>query len=253
MISHRALSVWRRNFTVYRTYYKASLVGNIGEPILYLFAMGLGLGGYITDIQGMRYIDYIAPGLIVTSAMYSATFECTFGSFTRLTQRRTFDSILATPVSLEDLVAGEILWGTTKSLISGFIMIVVMVLFGLYTPSPGFFAIAGVVACTGVVFAAAALCCTALSPSYEFFNYYFTLFIAPMFFLSGVFFPMDRFPALFQWLSYTLPATESVALVRHFFHGADPGATLPALGYLLVLAAGLSAMAAWLARRRLIV
>jgi len=97
MISHRALYVWRRNFTVYSTYYKASLVGNIGEPLLYLFAMGFGLGGYITDIKGMSYIDFIAPGLIVTSAMYSATFECTFGSFTRLTGQRTFDSILATP------------------------------------------------------------------------------------------------------------------------------------------------------------
>lgn len=252
MITHRALAVWRRNFTVYRIYYKASLVGNIGEPLLYLFAMGLGIGGYIAEMKGMRYIDYIAPGLVVTSAMYSATFECTFGSYTRLATQRTFDSILATPVSLEDLVMGEILWGATKAMISGMMMLLVMTLFGLYAPGPGFFAIFAVVALTGFVFASAAMCATALSPSYEFFHYYFVLFIAPMFFLSGVFFPMDNFPDLFKWLSITLPATSSVALTRFFFHGV--GASLvPHAAFLLFLSVILSVIATKLTRKRLVI
>jgi len=252
-MSHRAFRVWLRNFTVYKIYYRASLVGNIGEPLLYLFAMGLGIGGYITEIEGLRYIEYIAPGLIVTSAMYSATFECTFGSFTRLTQQRTFDSILATPVSLEDLALGEILWGMTKSLISGTVMIVVMTVAGLYTPSFGVIPIMLTVAATGFVFAAAALCCSALSPSYEFFNYYFTLCIAPMFFLSGVFFPLAGFPEIFQWLSYALPATHSVTLVRYFFHGAVTGQLMVAAVFLMILGSALYLAAVRLIGRRLVV
>ncbi len=253
MISHRALYVWRRNFTVYSTYYKASLVGNIGEPLLYLFAMGFGLGGYITAMEGMSYIDYIAPGLVVTSAMYSATFECTFGSFTRLTGQRTFDSILATPVSLEDLAFGEIVWGMSKSLISGVIMLLVMTVFGIYTPSAGLIAILILIALTGYVFASAALCCTALSPSYEFFHYYFVLFIAPMFFLSGVFFPLDRFPAVVQWLSLAFPATYSVSLMRYFFHGAQAMPLLLSASFLFALGAALTWLAIRLTKKRLVV
>jgi len=253
MISHRALYVWRRNFTVYSTYYKASLVGNIGEPLLYLFAMGFGLGGYITDIKGMSYIDFIAPGLIVTSAMYSATFECTFGSFTRLTGQRTFDSILATPVSLPDLVFGEITWGMTKSVISGTVMLIIMALFGIYEPSAGIVAILPLIALTGYVFASAALCCTALSPSYEFFHYYFVLIIAPMFFLSGVFFPLDRFPTAIQWLSLGLPATYCVSLVRYFFHGANSAPIAPALIFLLTLGMALTWLSIRLTKKRLII
>lgn len=253
MISHRALHVWRRNFMVYRTHIKASLVGNIGEPIFYLFAMGLGLGGYIKEMEGMSYIKYIAPGLIVTSAMYSAAFELTFGAFTRMTTQRIYDSILATPVSLPDLVFGEMLWGATKAMISAGVMLVIMIIAGLYVPGPGLPGIIAVVVLTGFVFGGAALCFSAVAPSYEFFNYFFTMFIAPMFFLSGVFFPLDGFPAPVRWFSQALPATHSVNLIRHFFHGTENG-VLAGSALFLLFAAGLLAWAAvWLTRRRMIV
>ncbi len=253
MVTHRALHVWRRNFTVYRTYYKASLVGNIGDPLLYLFAMGYGIGTYLKMMEGMPYIDFIAPGLIVTSAMYSAVFECTFGSFTRMTTQRTFDSILATPVSIEDLVFGEILWGMTKSVISATVMILIMILFGLYTPSFGFIGIVFTVAATGILFASAALCFSAIAPSYDFFSYFFTLFIAPMFFLSGVFFPLDRFPEIVQWLSQALPATHSVLLMRYFFHGASPEGFMVAAIFIVLMDIVLALWAVRLVRKRLII
>lgn len=254
MISPRkAASVWRRNFTVYRTYFKASMVGNIGEPILYLFAMGLGLGGYIKEMEGMSYIRYIAPGLIVTSAMYSAVFECTFGSFTRMTTQRTYDSILSTPVSLEDLVAGELAWGTTKSLISAVVMIIIMIIFGLYVPGPGLLGLLVAVAVTGFLFSATALSFSALSPSYEFFNYFFTIFIAPMFFLSGVFFPLDGFPGVVRWFSLVLPATHSVNLARLFFHGVGQEGIFISVVFLALACAAFGWVTERLVKRRMIV
>ncbi|MDH4184778.1 MAG: ABC transporter permease [Nitrospinota bacterium] len=252
-ISHRAFYVWRRNFNVYLAHVGASIVGNIGEPLLYLFCMGLGIGGYIQQMGGVSYMQYIAPGLIVTSAMYSATIECTFGAFTRLSSQRTYESILATPVSLEDLAFGEALWGATKSCISGVTMLIVMTAFGLYTPGPGFFGIMAVVWLTGMVFAAAALSFSAISPSYEFFNYYFTMAIAPMFFLSGVFFPLDNFPAPFQLFSQALPATHAAVIIRNLFYGAPaPHAWVSVLA-LMALAVALVRIATFLIRRRLIV
>lgn len=244
--------MWRRNFTVYSTYYRSSLVGNIGEPILYLFAMGYGIGGYIDVIEGMPYINFIAPGLVMTSVMYSAVFECTFGSYTRMTTQRTYDSMLATPVSIADLVFGEILWGMTKSVISASVMLVVMTLFGLYVPSVGFFGIVATVFATGFLFAAAALCFSAMSPSYDFFNYFFTLFIAPMFFLSGVFFPLDRFPAVIQGLSMTLPATHSVKLLRHFFNGTEQDGLIVAALFLIIIDIVLGLLAVRLVKKRMI-
>ncbi|MBI5815738.1 MAG: ABC transporter permease [Nitrospinae bacterium] len=253
MVTHRALHVWRRNFSVYLTHYKPSLVGNIGEPLLYLFTMGMGLGGYMSGIGGMPYINYIAPGLIVTTAMYSAVFECTFGSFTRMTVQGTYESIISTPVSLADLVVGEIMWGMTKSMISATVMVIVMTLFGLYAPGPGFLGIAVTVAFTGTLFAAAAICFSAISPSYDFFDYFFTLAVAPMFFLSGVFFPLDQFPDAVKWLSLTLPATHSVNLIRFFFHGSVGEGLVAAPVFLAAGALFFTWLAVRLVRKRIVV
>ena len=224
-----AIKVWFRNFTVYKTHLAPNLVGNIGEPLISLFAMGYGLGGYIPQIAGMPYISFLAPGLVITSAMYSATFECTFGAYTRLTVQGTYDTVMATPLSVEDLTLGEILWGMTKACIASSVLIAVITVFGLYTPSAGLLAIMLVVGATGYIFASAALCCAALSPSYEFFNYYFTIVIAPMFFLSGVFFPLDRLPEVVQKIALFFPATHSVALIRYFFHGMEANVLLSSL------------------------
>lgn len=249
----RAFKVWRRNFLVYLTHYRPSLAANLGEPLLYLFAMGYGIGGYLTEMNGMSYLAFIAPGLIVASSMYSAVFECTFGSFTRMTELRTYESVISTPVSLADLVFGELLWGMTKSLISCSIMLVVMLFFNLYTPGTGTIAIIITVALTGFLFSSAALCFSAVSPSYEFFNYFFTLFISPMFFLSGIFFPLDNFPQAVKWASMTMPATHSVIIIRWLFHGGAGNGLLEALLFLIVASAILSLLAVRLVRKRIVI
>lgn len=238
---------------VFLTNYRPNLVGNLGEPLFYLFAMGYGIGGYVTHIEGMRYIEFIAPGLIVTSGMYSAVFECTFGSYTRMAVERTYESALATPLSMADLVIGETLWGMTKAMISAGAMLLVMIVFGLYTPDWGLVGALLAMAATGYLFSAFSICFSALAPSYEFFNYLFTLFIAPMMFLSGVFFPMDQFPAAVQWFSWTLPATHAVTLLRHYIHHTPDGGLLAGWMFILSINLVLSVAAITLVRRRIII
>src|SRR3989304_9337465 len=110
----RAFRVWQRHFSVYTKLYKSSIVLNFVEPTLYLIALGLGLGAFVEEINGVPYINFIAPGIIASSSMFAATFECTYGTYVRMTYQKTFDAILATPVNIADLVAGGIILGGTK-------------------------------------------------------------------------------------------------------------------------------------------
>jgi lipooligosaccharide transport system permease protein len=217
-LSWRAVTVWYRDIKVWTKFYKASILGNLGEPLLYLLAMGWGLGRMVGSVDGIPYIEFLAPGLICSAAMYAATFECTFGSFTRMTRQSTFDAILATPVSLEDIVAGEILWGATKGFLSGTAMLLVMSLFGLVKSYWAVLAL-GLAFLIGLLFASLSMIVTARAAAYDFFSYYFTLAIAPMFLFSGIFFPVTNLPDWAQTFAWFLPLTHGVSASRALFAG----------------------------------
>ncbi len=236
-ISLRAFRVWQRNKDSYKRFYRANLIGALGEPIMYLFGMGLGIGHYLVSLDGMPYIQFIAPGLIMITAMYSASFECTFGSFTRMVGQKTYDGILSTPLSVGDVVMGDIMWGATKSLISGGIMLAVILTAGLMkTPLIFILPILLLVFLVGLLFSSMAMIATALSPSYDFFSYYFTLTLTPMFFLAGIFFPLAKFPFFIRGLSYLLPLTYAVNISRSLITGKLSAITLLGFPVLIVLA-----------------
>jgi hypothetical protein len=122
-VGRRAIKVWQRDRDAWFKFYKASLVGNLGEPVLFLLAFGLGLSKFIGNVEGVPYIRYIAPGLLVATAMNASSFECTFGSFTRMSTQKSYDAIIVTPVNIEEVAAGDILWGATKGFISAIVML----------------------------------------------------------------------------------------------------------------------------------
>lgn len=247
---HGASQVAARNLIVWRRYAAASAVGNFGEPLLYLIALGYGLGRVVPPIDGQSYAEFLAPGLIVSTVMYTATFEGTFGAYTRLTTQGTFDAILATPVTVPEIVAGEVLWGGIKSMFGAGVVLTVVTLFGLV---PSWLALAtlplGFVA--GAMFYALALSVSSVSKSYEFFNYYFTLLVAPMFLFSGVFFPLENAPGWALSLAQVLPLTHVVAISRALVRGAPSAATLGHAAMLLVYGLAAYALAARLLQRRL--
>ena len=130
-VGRRAFKVWQRNKDAWLKFYKASMVGNLAEPILFLVAFGLGLGKFIRNVEGVPYIQFIAPGLVIAAAMNAASFECTFGSFTRMSTQKSYDAIIVTPVNIDEVAAGDILWGATKGFISAVVMLPVLIAFGL--------------------------------------------------------------------------------------------------------------------------
>src|SRR5579875_1694969 len=127
-MSHRVLYVWRRNMKVWLRYWASNLVTNFVEPFVYLLGLGFGLGQYVRAIEGVPYATFIAPGIVASSAMFAASFETTFGTYVRLEFQKTFDAIIATPVSVDDVSAGELLYGATKStLFAAVVLVAVLV------------------------------------------------------------------------------------------------------------------------------
>lgn len=204
---------------VYTKLYKSSIVLNFVEPTLYLIALGLGLGAFVKEINGVPYINFIAPGIIASSSMFAATFECTYGTYVRMTYQKTFDAILATPVNLDDLVAGELMWAATKSTFYGAIIMIVISLFGLVDSALIIFVIP-VLFLSGLLFAVISMIFTAIVPGIDSFNYFYTLFMTPMFLFSGIFFPLNTLPPVVSKIAFFTPLYHLVNICRSLASGA---------------------------------
>jgi lipooligosaccharide transport system permease protein len=219
-LTYRVWTVWRRNFDVFTKTIFVNFLPALLEPILYLAAFGVGLGALITgSVQGGSYIQFIGPGLIAIAVMYGSFYECTYASFVRMYFQKTFDAIIATPVSVEEVIAGELLWGATRATINGTIVLAVVAAFGLVS-SPLFLLVPVLAFSGGLLFASLGMCFTALAPTIDFFNFPTFLFITPMFLLSGTFFPLSLLPGALQTVALTVfPLTHVVDLTRGLFSG----------------------------------
>ncbi|MFQ5936639.1 MAG: ABC transporter permease [Acidiferrobacterales bacterium] len=248
----RSLNVWKRNALVWRRLMGPSLMINFGEPLLYLLGLGYGLGLFIGKMAGMDYLTFLASGIVASSAMTTATFEGMYSVYTRMVPQRTYDAMLATPIEVDDILAGEMLWCASKSLISGVAILLVAALLGAVSDWSAILALP-IVFVIGLCFAGPAMVMSALSPGYDFFNYYFTLVITPMFILSGVFYPVTALPEVLQSLVQLLPLTHAVALVRPLVAGQP----LTDVGLHLAVLLGYAAVGYYIAviltRRRLVV
>ncbi|MFW8602010.1 ABC transporter permease [Desulfobacterota bacterium M19] len=245
------LRVVQRNLRVWRKFMLSSLVGNLGQPFLFLLAFGFGLGREIHPIAGYSYLQFIAPGLAASAVMYSSAFETTYGSFTRLGTQSTFEGILMTPISPAELAGGEIIWGALKGLLAGAIMLAAMPLFGFW-PSIWALALLPILFIAGIFFAALGLIMTALAGSYEFFNYFISLVITPLFLFSGIFFSLNDLPPATRAVLQFIPLTPIVNMARMFCYGRPSGLWPLHLALFMVLTLAVSWLAALLLRRRLI-
>ncbi len=229
MFSWRFFRVWQRNRDVFFRLWHFEMPISFVEPVLLLLAFGLGMGAFIGAINGEQYINFIAPGMIASYAMFSATNECSYSAFLRMEHQHTYDAIMATPVNVEDITAGEIFWGATRALLTGAIVLLIAAAFQLVA-SPWAVLILPVIFVEGVLFGAVSLFYTSVVPSIYAFNFFFTLIVNPLFLLSGVFFPLDTFPKVLQDVSWYTPLRPPVEIIRGLFTGVMPERLGLALG-----------------------
>ncbi|MDH5784028.1 MAG: ABC transporter permease [Chromatiales bacterium] len=249
-IALRWIAVWQRNGRVWRKLAGPALLGNIGEPLLYLVALGFGLGALVGEVEGVDYLTFLASGFVCASVMNTASFEGIYSAYTCMAVQETWTAMLHTPLDVHDILIGEAMWAATKALLSALFIIIVAAFLGAVE---GMLALAvlPVALLSGVTFAAMALVVTAVSRSYDFFLYYFTLLLTPMLLFSGVFFPVEGMPQWLQQLAQLLPLSHAIELVRPLMLGEIPQGI--ALHLLMLCGYGLLALllAARLIQRRL--
>jgi lipooligosaccharide transport system permease protein len=248
-IATHSLAVTRRQYLVWRKVIWASLATNVASPLLFLFAFGFGLGAVVDRMAGLDYLAFIVPGMMAYAAMFAASFETTVGSFARLDFQKTWDATLATPVTLLELLLGEAFWATCKAMISAICVLVVGALWGGIGSAGGALLSLPMIFLAALAFATCGLVATAYARSWEFFSYFFTFWITPMFVFSGVFFAVDRFPEYVQLIAWVLPMTHMIEVVRPLVAGQHLG-LLEAVGHIFYIAA-LGAVAFVVAYRRL--
>jgi lipooligosaccharide transport system permease protein len=249
--SLRFVPVWRRNLLVWRKLAVASVIGNIAEPMITLLAFGYGLGSLLQHIDGVPYIEFLASGSICMSVMMASSFEALYSAFSRMHVQKTWETLLNTPLELDDIVLAEMLWAASKAMISGLAILLVLFALGIGL-HPTTLLVPPLLFLTGMTFASIALIVNAIARAYDFFTYYFTLVLTPMIFLSGVYYPTAQLPAWLQAFADFLPLGASVHLVRPLLLGQLPANPLP--NVLLLLAYCLAAfyVATVLTRRRLL-
>ena len=252
VLSLRFIPVWRRNFLVWKKLAIPAILGNLADPAFYMLGLGYGLGALLPEVGGMKYLAFLASGTVCYSTMNSASFEALYSGFSRMHVQKTWEAILNAPLTLDDVLLGELIWTVSKSLLSGLAILVIVWAMGLYDSFAMSLWVIPVIVLMGYCFTGMALVMNAVSPNYDFFMYYFTLAITPMALLCGVFYPVDQLPAFLHALSAWLPLTHGIELVRPLMQGQMPDGILRHVLVLLAYGSVGYYIALGLTRRRLL-
>ena len=225
-LSYRIYYVLVRNIISYKRFILPTFLVSLGQPLFYLVTFGIGMGAYMGYIGGKPYLHFLVPGILISSVMLSSTFECLYDTFVKMVHEKLYDSLIATPVSAEDVVAGDIAWGAMRGLMSGVLMLIVAMFMGVFPASAlNVLILLLVMMFVGILFSSLAMIVTSFAPNFDFFNYYTELIITPMLFFSGVFFPLDKFPQWLKVFALFMPLTHAVNISRAVFSG-EPAAGL---------------------------
>lgn len=244
--------VWQRNRDASLRLWKTELWPPFAEAVMTLVAFGYGLGMYIKgDVEGTSYMQFIAPAIVMTAVLFTASFECMFGTYFRMKIEKVFDAIIATPITIEEVVSAEVMWAATRAAFTGFAVMTVLLVMGM-VPSGWAITIPFICFLSGFMLGAIAVMVTSFVPSINSFNYYITLGVIPMQLFSGVYFPVSSMTDAMRWVAYISPFYPCVQLTRAVFNGWITTDLLVYLAWILALATLAYFFAVNLMRRRLI-
>ena len=254
-LSPGAYRVWQRNRDVLLRLWKSEFAAQLIEPIFVILALGIGLGQFVELGNGEEYVTFLAPGLLAMFPMFTAVFECAWGSYVKLEMQGTYAAVVATPVSVDDVITGEILWGTTRSALNTSYILLVATVLSPWLPmvsSPWAILAVPLSLIPGVLFSALSICFASIARAMSQFSYFFNLIVNPMFWFGGAFFPFEELPGWAQVLGWFIPLTHVVNLYRGLLNGHLHASMWIDLVFLAVVAAAFYWLALWGMRRRLI-
>ena len=254
-VSYRSYRVWQRNRDVVFRLWFVELVPSIFGPLIVLTALGLGLGVFVELEGDQQYIEFLTPGMLALFPMLWAMFDCGWGAYGRMNMQGIYDAVIATPLNVEDVIAGEIFFGATRG---SFQAVHILIAALLFTPAYGLIdsplAVLTIPLAflAGILFGAMAMSFTSVAPSMSAYNFLWAFIISPMFWFGGAFYPLDRLPGGLQIVAQFIPLTHIVAINRGLIEGQMEWSHLGNLAYVAAAAAGFFALALWSMRRRLI-
>ena len=254
-VSYRSYRVWQRNRDVVFRLWFAELALPVLGPVMVITALGLGLGVFVELDGDQTYIEFLTPGILALFPMLWAMFECGWGAYGRMNMQHVYDAVIATPLEVEDVIAGEIFWGATRGTFQAVHILIAALLF---TPAYGLIDSPLAVLVIpfsllyGVLFGAIAMSFTSIAPSMSSYNFLWAFVINPMFWFAGAFYPLDRMPAGLQVLARIIPLTHVVDINRGLIEGELHWSHLGNFAVVFAYAAVFFALALWSMRRRII-
>lgn len=245
--------VWWRHLLAWTRFYRASILINFVDPITALLALGLGLGSYIKGgVDGVSFLQFIAPGLVAVTSMNAVSFDSLWATYNYLYENKVYPSMITSPLTVDDLVAGTLLWQATRSLMYGGTFLLIITIFGLVHAWTALLVLP-VLLLTGIMFATPAFSYVAITRATEHLLYYISIVIVPMYMFSGVFFPLSRLPHPVQIAIWFTPLYHVAHLFRSLVLGRLGGDLLVDLAWILVFTAIALLFPAHLIRRKLLV
>jgi lipooligosaccharide transport system permease protein len=216
-----SLQIVKRNWWVYRKDFIANISPTIADPAFVMISLGAGLGSYVQQVHGMSYAAYIAPGLAISTAMFTSFFETSYGFYVRMTYENVFKAMLTTPINAREIIIGEFLWVSAKCAVMASSVTIVLMLFGLFANPLNLIMIPFVGILIGLPLGAMGLLSTYYVKNINQFQTVYAFIISPLYFFSGIFFPISQMPEYLQWVAKSLPLYHGVVICQALYWDKD--------------------------------
>ena len=235
MCSSDLFHITRRNWTVYRKDLIANISPTIADPALVLVSLGLGLGAFVAQIDGMTYMQFLAPGLTVATSLFTSFFETSYGFYVRMSFENVFKAMLTTPIGSREIIIGELFWVGLKGAVMAVGVAIVLAVCGLMVNPWLIPALATVGFLVAVPCGAMGLLATAQVRNINQFQTVYSFIIAPLYFLSGIFFPIEQMSAPIRFIAELFPLINGVRLAQALFWSRGIAEAFLVQGGILIL------------------
>ena len=245
-------ALWLRHLFSFIRFWKYGLAFLVVEPVAMLIGLAVGIGRLVDSIPGydISYAEFVAPGIVLGSAMFAPLIECSMGAFNRM-ENQLYETQLTAPLSIPEILIADVLWATTRGLMSAFSITIIAISFGWINEWTVIFMFIPVIM-TGLLFGAVGFIFSSTAPHIAFVSLVFTVVGTPLFMFSGIFFPFEVLPPWAETVSNFIPLSPAVNLGRAFATNTFDVSLIWDALFILAMTVAVLPISLFLLRRKLI-